>query len=432
MEDLRTYQYSLVQRLSFLRYGGTDDEVCAAKILMDEITSFGGNGEYMEFTIPACECSKCSIVNTATGREIESVPYWCSGSLPEGGVDLKLVYVERGMEADYVGVGDLSGCVVMVDEPSLDAYKLMCEKKPAAFIVIAAAKYYDTADTADLVPRALREAFLKHGCVPGFSIRPCDAMELVRQGDVTLHMELIQENCERTSRNVQAVIPGTEYSEGSVVLTAHYDSVLVGTGSWDNATGSAVLMYLYQHFLKNPAKRTLRFIWCGSEEQGLLGSKAYVEKNPELVKDIKFCFNFDMNGTILGPNQIFVTGGDDLKHMAEQICCEEGYSAAIKVLVHSSDSAPFADKGIPSIGLSRGTKTAEIHTRHDLMPPLSAERMYDLGVFAAKFISRVANSAIIPVPLGMPEEMKKELDKYFKRENDAEEKKAEEKAAAKA
>ncbi|MGM9521853.1 MAG: M28 family metallopeptidase [Oscillospiraceae bacterium] len=411
------YQYDLVSRLSFTRFGGTDDELRAAKLLMDEIDSAGGHGEYMEFKIPAYVTERCCVRTAATfEKELEVVPYWLSGELPEGGRDLKFLYAERGLEEDYAGIGDLSDYAVMINELNFDAYKLLCKKHAGAFITISG-KYYDTGENADLVPRAIRPKMLECGKVPGFSMRARDAMELVRDGAEMLHLELRGREEEHTSRDILAVIEGTEVTDESVVLTAHYDSVLVGTGSWDNATGAATLMYLYRYFIKNPPRRTMRFVWCGSEEQGLYGSKAYIEQHEELVKnEIKFCFNFDMCGTILGPNKIFITGGDDLKIMTEQLCREMGFSALLLTIVHSSDSAPFCDRGIPAIGISRGTSTAELHTRNDLMFPLCAEQLKNTADFAVKYISRIVNSVILPVKTGMPDNMKKELDKYFQRD----------------
>ena len=87
--------------------------------------------------------------------------------------------------------------------------------------------------------------------------------------------------------------------------------------------------------------------------------------------------------------------------------------AAIHVGVHSSDSAPFADKGIPSLGLSRGTRTAEIHTRNDQMFPLSAEQLEKDSEFAYNFISKMANAVRLPVATSLDDKMKAEVDKYF-------------------
>ena len=123
-----------------------------------------------------------------------------------------------------------------------------------------------------------------------------------------------------------------------------------------------------------------------------------------------------MCGTVLGPNSVFVTGGENLKAFAEQYNREIGKSVAIRHGVHSSDSSPFADKGVPSLGLSRGSRTADIHTRMDVMFPLSAEQLVKDGEWAIGFISRAANAVRLPVDPGMPEDMKKQLDKYFARD----------------
>ena len=410
------YQYSIVERLSFVRWGGTEEEKRAAAIIKEEIEKLGGTAEYMSFQIPAATFKHYSAKVVAPfEKELEVLPYGLTGNLPEGGVDLKFYYAGRGIADDYYGMDDLSDTVVLINELNYDAYKLLCKKKAAAFLVVQN-KIWDTHDTADLVYRPMRPKFLENGKVPGFMMWAADAVEIVRSGAEVLHLELQQDEFEATSQNVVSTIPGTDLASEAVVITAHYDSVTVGTGSWDNATGSATILYLYRYFLQNKPRRTLHFVWCGSEEQGLYGSKAYVEQKAEQVeKDIKFCFNFDMCGTALGPNLVFVTGGDDLKHYAEAFCREYGMSADIMVNVHSSDSAPFCDKGVPALGLSRGNRSAEIHTRNDTINPLSPAQLQKDGDFAAAFISRVVNSQRLPVPTGMPQNMKESIDKYFQR-----------------
>ena len=414
----QNYPYSIVEKISFIRYGGTEEEKRAAALLMEEIEAAGGKGSYMPFEIPKYTVEKCAIVSPEPyAKQIETVPYGLSGSLPEGGVDLKLYYAGRGVEEDYIGMDDLSDTVVLVNELKQETYELLCQKKAGAFITLHG-KYYDNLETANVYKRCLRSTFVEKGKIPGFMIAASEAMELVRHGVKTLHLELIQKEETAESQNVLATIPGTIAPEEIVVLTAHYDSVPVGTGSWDNATGSAALMYIYRYFMQNPPRRTMQFIWCGSEEQGLLGSRAYVEQHEEQVKKMKFCFNFDMCGTVLGPNLIFVTGGDELINYVKQFCREKGMSADIQNTVHSSDSAPFCDKGVPAIGLSRGTRTAEIHTRYDLIKTLSPSQLRSDAEFAVSMIERAVNSVQLPVDTGMNENMRKELDKYFKRKNE--------------
>lgn len=414
---MNTYQYDLVEKLNFIRYGGTKEELKAAQILMEEIKAAGGKGEIMDFEIPAYTLKNCSLkVTSPFEMELETIEYGLCGSLPQGGVELKLRYLQKGTEADFYGIKDLSDSIVMLDALSYDAYKRMCEKNAAAFIVIDG-KWFHNSENSDFFQRNIGEKMLENGKIPGFFIWAKDATKLVRDGAQTILAQMEQEEYKTVSRDVVAVIEGTEITDEAVVVTGHYDSIQFGPGCWDNATGSANVMYIYRHFLKNPPKRTMYFVWCGAEEQGLYGSKAFIAQNEDLVKDnIKFCFNFDMCGTVLGSNMIFATGGDDLKNLAESFCREYGMSAEIIQDVHSSDSAPFADKGIPGLGLSRGTKSADIHTRNDTMFPISAEQLNKDGDFAIAFITRVINGAMLPVPTGMPDSMKEKIDKYFQRD----------------
>src|SRR4030095_3339248 len=79
--------------------------------------------------------------------------------------------------------------------------------------------------------------------------------------------------------NVIAEIPGTDKADELVMLGAHFDSWHTGTGATDNAAGSAVIMEAMRILKASGVKmrRTVRLaLWTG-EEQGLLGSKAYVK-----------------------------------------------------------------------------------------------------------------------------------------------------------
>jgi len=100
------------------------------------------------------------------------------------------------------------------------------------------------------------------------------------------------------SFNTIAEIKGVEKPNEYVVLSAHFDSWDGGTGATDNGTGTIVMMEAMRILKKmypNP-KRTILVGHWGSEEQGLNGSRAFVEDHPEIVKNIQASFNQD-NGT---------------------------------------------------------------------------------------------------------------------------------------
>ncbi len=98
--------------------------------------------------------------------------------------------------------------------------------------------------------------------------------------------------------NTIAEIRGTEKPDEYVILSAHFDSWDGASGATDNGTGTFTMMEAMRILKKvypNP-KRTILVGHWGSEEQGLNGSRAFVEDHPEIVKNIQAVFNQD-NGT---------------------------------------------------------------------------------------------------------------------------------------
>lgn len=86
--------------------------------------------------------------------------------------------------------------------------------------------------------------------------------------------------------NVAGVVPGTDpkLKDEVVIYSAHWDHMgkqgtegdTIFNGAVDNASGTGALLAMAAEAVKNPAKRSQMFLWVGAEEQGLLGSAAYV------------------------------------------------------------------------------------------------------------------------------------------------------------
>ncbi len=98
--------------------------------------------------------------------------------------------------------------------------------------------------------------------------------------------------------NTIATIPGTELPDEYIILSAHMDSWDGGTGATDNGTGTITMMEAARILKKvypNPKRTIIIGLW-GSEEQGLNGSRAFVEDHPKIVDGVQAVFNQD-NGT---------------------------------------------------------------------------------------------------------------------------------------
>jgi carboxypeptidase Q len=98
--------------------------------------------------------------------------------------------------------------------------------------------------------------------------------------------------------NIMAEIRGTELPDEYVMLSAHLDSWHGATGATDNGTGTITMleaMRILRATYPNPRRTILVGHW-GGEEQGLIGSRAFAEDNPEVVENLQALFNQD-NGT---------------------------------------------------------------------------------------------------------------------------------------
>lgn len=406
-------QLDFIYRLSFNRYGGTEDELRAANLILSEIEKRGGSASLEEFQILAGDVTKATLTVTEPERmEIPVMGVVRSGSLPEGGVEAELLLGESGTKEDLT---DAKGKVVLVDNLRQDTYKNLVESGAVAFLCHSGRYDEDPART-DIERKFLRDNMTKDvGHLPGLCMHSHDAIRLVQSGASKVKVELEATMGENTSRNVVAEIKGSKYPEQIIFMTAHYDSTWYGLGAWDNASGSANLLAMYEHFLCYPPLRTVRFIWCGAEEQGLLGSKHHAATHEEDVKNAVFCINFDMTGTAFGSNLTMITGTEELKDKVKELSLGIGYTSKYNRNVHSSDSAPFALRGVPSVGVARDGQAGG-HSRYDIPAPLAAEPLARAVKFARSLAEVTVNcpEEQIPYKREMPEDMMEKLYKYFR------------------
>lgn len=114
--------------------------------------------------------------------------------------------------------------------------------------------------------------------------------------ELSLETRFLDDN--RVPTNVTAEIPGTDKADEVVMLGAHYDSWHSGTGATDNGAGSVVMMEAMRILktLALPMRRTVRIgLWTG-EEQGLIGSRAWLRIHRAELPRISAYLNVD-NGT---------------------------------------------------------------------------------------------------------------------------------------
>ena len=406
--------YNLLNKMAFVRVGGTDDERKAAQIIMDEITSLGQKPTLESFEVNAQMIQKVAFeITSPVHKTYEVTGYSYSGSTPEEGLEAEFYYMESA--GGDVDKNHLKGKIVLINgylrKPAYEA----CVKAGAVGFITFSGDIIDTYENSDCDIRELRDQLGEVGRIPGVHMRTIDAQDLVLNKPEKVKITLLQEHDTTISNNVIAEIKGTTYPDEVIIYTAHYDSVPFSTGVYDNGAGSVTIMEMYRYFLENPPKRTVRFIWTGCEERGLLGSKAYVKVHENELSNVKFVINVDVGGSVLGKDLAICTADESLMHVTDFFAKQNGFVLEVQHDIYSSDQMPFVDKGIPAINFLRVgiDGSAHIHNRHDTMKFIGADALAHLGNTVEAFSDMVINSEAFPVKPTIPANIKEKVDKYL-------------------
>ena len=209
------------------------------------------------------------------------------------------------------------------------------------------------------------------------------------------------------SFNIVAEIPGTDKPDEVVMLGAHFDSWASGSGATDNAAGSAVMMEAMRILKTCNAKmrRTVRLaLWTG-EEEGLLGSRAYVMEHfadrnsmdlkPDHAK-LSAYFNVD-NGTgkIRG---IYLQGNEAARPIFEKWMMPfkpEGMTTLSARGTGGTDHVSFDEVGLPGFQFIQDPieyETRTHHTNMDVYERIQAADLKQMAVIVASFVYMTANA----------------------------------------
>ncbi len=393
---------------AYVRMGGSPEELKAARYLQEQCAKLGLQATVEPFEVDMATMEEAVLL--VDGKEIPCKGYLCAGSAE---VEAPFYYL-RGK--DKYSLSLCRGKIVMIDGyMGYWMYQDLLENGAVGFITYDGnANYADE----DMDQRELRSFVSKGNKLPGVNINAKTAIALIQKGAATAKITLKQTEYKGESHNVVLDLPGE--TDEYIVLTAHYDSTSLSQGAYDNMSGSVGILGVAEYFAARPHRYGLRFIWCGSEERGLLGAKAYCETNEEALKKVVLNINLDMIGCIMGGFIACCTSEDALTQYIKYMGMERGWSIHAYQDVYSSDSTPFADKGIPAVSFARIAphNTATIHNSYDTAAVMKGEQMVEDMDFITAFTERMANSVHCPVAREMPDNMKEKLDIYLNRKRD--------------
>ena len=202
---------------------------------------------------------------------------------------------------------------------------------------------------------------------------------LLRRGNVELEVEIVNRLYPegQTSYNAIAEIPGTDKADEVIMLGGHLDSWHAATGATDNGIGVTVMMEAARilRAIGVEPRRTIRVALWGGEEQGLLGSQAYVKEHFGSFEDAlpeyaRFGGYFNIDGgtgqaraaTVFGPRE----AADVLRAALEPF--EDlgvvGAGATMSRRRGGSDHTSFNEAGLPGISMRQDPIQYGTYTWH--------------------------------------------------------------------
>ncbi|MBP3648085.1 MAG: DUF4910 domain-containing protein [Clostridia bacterium] len=395
----------ILEDTAYVHTSGTPAERKAAEYLADCCRELGIEAHLEAFEVDMATMHEA--VFEADGVSIPCKGYLCAGS---GEVEAPFYYLRSD---DAYSLKQVKGKVVMIDSYLRRwMYQDLLDNGAVGLITFDGnANYADR----DIDQRELRAVVSLGNKIPCVNINAKDAIALVEKGVNTAKIVLKQDEYKGESQNVVMELPG-EIDEW-IVLTAHYDTTSLSQGAYDNMSGCLGLLGIAEAFVSKPHRYGLRFVFCGSEERGLLGSKAYVKDHENELDKMALNINLDMIGCIMGKFIACCTCEEKLVHYIEYFANEIGFGLKARQDVYSSDSTPFADKGVPAVSFARlaPPNTATIHNSYDTRKVMKAEQVQEDVAFLVAFTDRMANAKLCPVSRTIPDSIKEKLDYYLLR-----------------
>lgn len=208
------------------------------------------------------------------------------------------------------------------------------------------------------------------------------------------------------SFNITAEIPGTNPNAGFVMLGGHFDSWTGGTGATDNAAGSAVAMEAMRILKTLDLKmaRTVRLALWSGEEQGMLGSRAYVKEHfadqtdmklkPEHAK-LSAYFNLDNGGGKI--RGVYLQDNDMVRPIFDAWIApfhDLGVTTLTIRNTGSTDHVPFDAVGLPAFQFIQDPleySSRSHHSNMDLFDRLQAGDLEQASAVMAWMVYQTAS-----------------------------------------
>jgi len=239
---------------------------------------------------------------------------------------------------------------------------------------------------------------------------------LTEQGEVRVRLTLpSRTGGAYQARNVVAEIRGRERRDEIVLIGAHLDSWDLGTGAEDNGVNAAMLIEIARAFkaLGLAPRRTVRFALFTGEEQGMLGSEAYVLRHAAEIGSHVVMITFDTgSGHTSG---FYLNGREDLRRPVDQaFAAVSGHGAADDSLeaIDGTDNFDFLLSGVPNLIAEQdwAPYLPSYHAESDVYDAVNTREAKENAILAAVLVWKMAENP----GRAAPRQTRAELEKLLR------------------
>ncbi|MBL7759278.1 MAG: M28 family peptidase [Sediminibacterium sp.] len=354
------------------RLTGSENGKKAEEFAYNLLKSYGFKDvRYQPFEVESWSRGELTVKIGPDASSLQSVKSVSLAHSPvQASVQLELVDMGNGLEEDYLeNPGKAAGKIAVVYLGVLPGSKPGTKSLHRSEKTALATKYgakgiiiINTA-TGGILLTGTASVTGKLIPIPAVCIGKEDGMKLKEQMAAAKQIALI--NMTNFSglikaRNVIATIKGKTIPQEKVVIGGHLDSWDLATGAIDNGIGSFAVIDMARTFqaLKLRPARTVEFILFMGEEEGLLGSRAYVDEaiKDQSIRQLRYMLNYDMTNDPKG----FSTTAEESRELftaigAHALAYDTSYKNSFRVGAGlHSDHQPFMLQGIPTGGGAEG------------------------------------------------------------------------------
>lgn len=354
------------------RVSGSAEEARATEMVLSRLAACGCETALEPFGYPGWRAGASALTawDRGVARVVPCSPLgWCPG----GRVRAPIVDVGCGMGDDYPAER-VRGKIVLVSSDTTPGQRALHRSEKYAFAVAAGASGFVHFDKrlGGLAAMGSIDLEGRMGKIPAVGVSYEEALRLrSRQDGLTVEISSGCRGEKVVSHNGAGLKRG--HGAGELIVCGHIDSWF-SPGAVDNGSGVAMVAELARLLAPYKLTRSVRFVTFGSEELGLLGSKAYVRDHGDL-SSVACVFNLDCTAIRDGTLGATTNESPRLQAFLREIAGQLHLDLRLNPeTLRYSDHYPFREKGVPGVAFMSGGSTYGYgHTACDTLDKVSPE-----------------------------------------------------------